>query len=110
MLLIITSFFAVSTNVCYHKNSGFLKTVFDTTNFLKLPSSFTINVAQNSERKLMEKIRSLPPYKITVLEDFIDFLLRRGEAHLLVESPTKLSEAAFAKTWDNPEDADYDDL
>jgi hypothetical protein len=110
VLLIIASFFAVSTNVCYHKNSGFLKTAFDTTtNFLKLPSIFTINVAQNSERKLMEKIRSLPPYKITVLEDFIDFL-RRGEAHLLVESATKLSEAAFAKTWDNPEDAEYDDL
>jgi hypothetical protein len=103
-------FFAVSTNVCYHKNSDFPKTAFDSTNFLKLPSIFTINVAQNSERKLRKKIRSLPPYKITVLEDFIDFLLTRSEAHLLVDSATKHSEAAFAKIWDNPEDADYDNL
>lgn len=69
-----------------------------------------MSVAQNSERKLMEKIRILPPYKITVLEDFIYFLLTRSEAHLLVDSATKLSEAAFAKIWDNPEDAEYDDL
>ena len=110
MLLIIASFFAVSTNLCYHKNSGSLKTAFDTTNFLKLSSIFTINVAPNSEKKLREKIRSLPPYKITVLEDFIDFLLTPSEVHLLVDSATKLSEAAFAKIWDNPEDTDYDDL
>jgi hypothetical protein len=70
-----------------------------------------MSVAQNYERKLMEKIRSLPPYKITVLEDFIDFLLTRSEAHLLVDSATKLSsEAAFPKICDNPEDAEYDDL
>ena len=69
-----------------------------------------MSVAPNPETKLMEKIRSLPPYKITVLEDFIDFLLTRSEAHLLVDSATKLSEAAFAKIWDNPEDAEYDEL
>jgi len=69
-----------------------------------------MSVAQSSERKLMEKIRSLRPYKITVLEDFIDFLLTRSEAHLLVDSATKLSEAAFAKICNNREDAEYDDL
>lgn len=42
VLLILASFFALSTNVCYHKNSVFLKSVFDTTNFLKLPSIFTM--------------------------------------------------------------------
>ncbi|WP_223300804.1 toxin-antitoxin system, antitoxin component, Xre family protein [Oscillatoria nigro-viridis] len=57
----------------------------------------------------MEKIRSLPPDKITVLEDFIDFLLTRSEDRLLVSAATKLSEAAFAKIWDNPEDAEYDE-
>ncbi len=35
-------FFALSTNVCYHINSGLIKTAFDTTNFLKLPSIFTM--------------------------------------------------------------------
>jgi hypothetical protein len=69
-----------------------------------------MSVAQNPETKLIEKIRSLPPDKITVLEDFIDFLLTRSEARLLVYAATQLSEAAFAKIWDNPEDAEYDEL
>ncbi|MDQ2096834.1 MAG: toxin-antitoxin system, antitoxin component, Xre family protein [Tychonema bourrellyi B0820] len=69
-----------------------------------------MSITQNPEAELMEKIRSLPPDKITVLEDFIDFLLTRSEAHLLVYTATKLSEAAFAKIWDNPEDAEYDEL
>ncbi|WP_341739941.1 toxin-antitoxin system, antitoxin component, Xre family protein [Microcoleus sp. CAWBG640] len=69
-----------------------------------------MSIAHNPETKLMEKIRSLPPDKITVLEDFLDFLLTRSEAHLLVYNATKLSEAAFAKIWDNPEDAEYDEL
>lgn len=69
-----------------------------------------MSIAQNPETKLIEKIRSLPPDKITVLEDFLDFLLTRSEARLLVYTATKLSEAAFAKIWDNPEDAEYDEL
>ena len=70
-----------------------------------------MSIAQNPETKLMEKIRSLPPDQITVLEDFIDFLLTRSEARLLVYTATKLSEATFsAKIWDNSEDAEYDEL
>ena len=69
-----------------------------------------MSVAPNPETKLMEKIRSLPPDKITVLEDFIDFLLTRRENRLLVYAASKLSEAAFATIWDNPEDAEYDEL
>ena len=69
-----------------------------------------MSITQNPETKLMEKIRSLPPDKITVLEDFLDFLLTRSEANLIVYTTTQLSEAAFAKIWDNPEDAEYDEL
>ena len=69
-----------------------------------------MSITQNPEAELMKKIRSLPPDKITVLEDFIDFLLTRSEESLLTYSATKLSEAAFAKIWDNPEDAEYDEL
>ena len=68
-----------------------------------------MSITQNPEAELMEKIRSLPPDKITVLQDFIDFLLTRSEASVLVDTATKLSEAAFAKIWDNPEDAEYDE-
>lgn len=69
-----------------------------------------MSITQSPETKLMEKIRSLPPDKIMVLEDFLDFLLTRSEENLLVYTATKLSEAAFAKIWDNPEDAEYDEL
>jgi hypothetical protein len=69
-----------------------------------------MSITQSPETKLMEKIRSLPPDKITVLEDFIDFLLTRSEERLLVYGATKISEPAFAKIWDNPEDAEYDEL
>lgn len=68
-----------------------------------------MSITQSPETKLMEKIRSLPPDKIMVLEDFLDFLLTRSEENL-VYTATKLSEAAFAKIWDNPEDAEYDEL
>ena len=68
-----------------------------------------MSITQNPEAELMEKIRSLPPYKITVLKKFIDFLLTRSEAGVIVDTATKLSEAAFAKIWDNPEDAEYDE-
>jgi hypothetical protein len=66
-----------------------------------------MSITQNPEAELMEKIRSLPPDKITVLKDFIDFLLTRSEAAVLVDTATKLSEATFAKIWNNPEDAEY---
>jgi hypothetical protein len=69
-----------------------------------------MSVAQNPKIKLMEKIRSLPPDKITVLEYFIDFLLTRSEDSLLVYSPTKISEAACAKIWNKPENAEYEEL
>ncbi|NJS42319.1 DUF2281 domain-containing protein, partial [Candidatus Gracilibacteria bacterium] len=48
----------------------------------------------NLETKLIEKIRTLPPDKITILEDFIDFLLTRSEDSLLTSSAAQLSESA----------------
>jgi len=54
-----------------------------------------MSVAQNPKTKLMEKIRSLPPDKISVLEDFIDFLLTRSEDRLLVYSATKICRSSL---------------
>ncbi len=59
---------------------------------------------------LIEKIRILPPEKLVEVEDFVDFLQQREEDRHLTRSATKLSEAAFHKVWDNPDDADYDQL
>ena len=59
---------------------------------------------------LIDKIRSLPPEKVSEVEDFVDFLRMREENHQLVRAATLLSEAVFNKVWDNPDDADYDKL
>ena len=64
------------------------------------------------EQRLLAKIRKLSATKVVEIEDFIDFLYEResqSDANLTLAA-TKLSEATFAKVWDNPEDAAYDNL
>lgn len=64
------------------------------------------------EQRLIGKIRKLSSTRIIEIEDFIDFLAQResqSDANLTPAS-AKLSEPSFAKIWDNPEDAAYDDL
>ena len=63
-----------------------------------------------SENNLLNKIRNLPPDKMTEVEDFVDFLLEKQEQIRLNRAAAKLSETAFSKIWDNEEDADYDQL
>lgn len=62
------------------------------------------------EEVLIKKIRALPPERIAEVEDFVDFLRERNEDRRLVEAAGKLSEDAFRKVWDNPDDAEYDQL
>jgi hypothetical protein len=63
------------------------------------------------EQTLIEKIRDLPPGKVEEVADFVDFLLRRSEHHqTMVRESATLSEKIFAKVWDNPDDAEYDQL
>jgi hypothetical protein len=72
------------------------------------PMNTTITV----EERLLDKIRNLSSDKITEVEDFIDFLYQRqtnSDQHLTM-SATKLSEASFSEIWENPEDAEYDNL
>ena len=59
---------------------------------------------------LLDKIRALPPDKITEVEDFVDFLRMKSDELLTKHAVTKLSEAAFEKVWDNDDDAEYDKL
>jgi hypothetical protein len=71
----------------------------------------TIQSDVKSEQRILEKIRKLPFDKIVELENFIDLLYQRpNHSQDLVTTSTKLSEASFAKIWDNPEDAAYDNL
>jgi hypothetical protein len=65
---------------------------------------------ERREQDLIEKIRRLPEDKLAEVEDFVDFLRQRQEERRLAQAMTGASEAAFAKVWDNPEDAEYDRL
>jgi hypothetical protein len=63
-----------------------------------------------SEEELLAKIRRLAPERVAEVEDFVDFLRSRDEEQQLTRAASQLSEAAFAKVWDHPDDADYDRL
>jgi hypothetical protein len=67
--------------------------------------------ADNAQvQTLIEKIRVLPPEKLSEVEDFVDFLRQRDEDRRLTRAAAKLAEAAFHEVWDNPDDAEYDRL
>ncbi|MEA5508478.1 toxin-antitoxin system, antitoxin component, Xre family protein [Crocosphaera sp. UHCC 0190] len=56
--------------------------------------------------KLIKKIENLSPEKIKQVEQFIDSLNEDN----LTDIYSKFSEPVLNKIWDNPEDADYDNL
>jgi hypothetical protein len=62
------------------------------------------------EQLLLEKIRTLSAERIAEVEDFVDFLRLRDDERGLIRAAAKLSENAFEKVWDNPDDAAYDRL
>jgi hypothetical protein len=62
------------------------------------------------EEQLLHKLRQLPPEKVAEVKDFVEFLYRREEERKSLWASAKASEAAFARVWDNDDDADYDRL
>jgi hypothetical protein len=65
---------------------------------------------KQNEQAIIEKIKGLPPERVAEVEDFVDFLRARNDDQRLTQVATKASAPAFNKVWDNPEDADYDQL
>ena len=63
-----------------------------------------------TEEELLAKIRGLPPERVAEVEDFVDFLRQRVDDRTLAHAAARISEPAFRKVWDNPDDADYDRL
>jgi|CXWL01.1.fsa_nt_gi hypothetical protein len=57
---------------------------------------------------LLDKILSLPADRVAEVEDFVDFLSVRAAERVLSRAAAATSERAFAKVWDNPDDAVYD--
>jgi hypothetical protein len=70
----------------------------------------TMPAGECREQELIDKIRRLPEDKLAEVEDFVDFLREREEDRQLAKAVTGASEDAFAKVWDNPDDAAYDHL
>lgn len=62
------------------------------------------------EEQLLAKIRCLTPERVAEVEDFIDFLRSREAERDLTDAASRLAEPAFARVWDNADDADYDRL
>lgn len=59
---------------------------------------------------LIEKLKQLAPERVAEVEDFVDFLRARDEERSLVRAANRAAEPAFAKVWDNDDDAAYDRL
>lgn len=60
--------------------------------------------------QVIDKIRTLPRERVAEVGDFVDFL-RSREADLdLTDAATRVSERSFARVWENPDDAIYDQL
>ena len=63
-----------------------------------------------SDQTLIEKIRGLPPDKVAKVEEFVDLLRQSDDERQLIAAMMKISQGAFARIWDNPDDAEYDRL
>ena len=64
----------------------------------------------NQIAALLEKLSQLPPQRQAEVEDFIDFLRDREETRGLTYAAPAAAAPAFAKVWENEEDAIYDEL
>ncbi len=69
---------------------------------------FTPSAMAHTEQVLIEKIRGLPPQRISEVEDFVDFLRAREGEQRLTHTASRASEPSFAQVWDNDEDSAYD--
>ena len=65
---------------------------------------------QTLESRIIEKVRQLSREQIEQVEQFIDGLSAEKSDKSLSLAATKLSESAFNKVWDNPEDDIYQKL
>ncbi|WP_415878832.1 toxin-antitoxin system, antitoxin component, Xre family protein [Methylomonas sp. TEB] len=65
---------------------------------------------QPQVKHMVEKLEHLSPDRLAEVDDFIDFLQQRDQDNRLRRDFAHLSETAFAKLWNNDEDAIYDQL
>jgi hypothetical protein len=63
-----------------------------------------------NEQVILEKLKSLPPERVAEVEDFVDFLCTRSDGRAVTRDAARAALPAFAKVWDNEDDAAYDAL
>ena len=66
--------------------------------------------AQVLIQQVLHKLQLLPLERLATVEDFIDFLYQKDQERELMQAAIITAEASFKRVWDNPEDADYDNL
>ena len=59
---------------------------------------------------LQEKLESLSPEQIAVVEDFVEFVRLRSQDRALTRAAAAASAPACEAIWNNPEDSVYDGL
>jgi len=60
--------------------------------------------------QVIHKLQTLSRERVSEVEDFIDFLSQRDTDKQLSESAMAVSESTLKGLWDNPDDAEYDQL
>ena len=60
--------------------------------------------------QVIQKLQALPPERMDEVEDFIDFLSQRDTERGLTRAAMAAAEPVLEQVWDNPDDAEYDNL
>jgi hypothetical protein len=60
--------------------------------------------------QVVRKLQLLSQDRVSEVEDFIDFLSQRGLDQQVVQAAMAASQPALSEIWNNPEDAEYDQL
>ena len=60
--------------------------------------------------QVIEKLKELPPERLTEVEDFVDFLRQRNQDRQLIQVAMHTAEPLLKQVWDNPNDTVYDAL
>lgn len=60
--------------------------------------------------QMIHKLQTLSPERMSEVKDFIDFLSQRDTDRQLTRAAMIASEPVLEKIWDNPDDAEYDNL
>jgi len=59
---------------------------------------------------VLDKLQRLAPHRIPEVEDFIDFLKQRDDERSFTQAVQAASEPVLEQIWNNPDDAEYDQL